>query len=258
MLGLGWFPATLGGLDRYYRSLFEQLPDACGVVVGPSGDAPNAITVAARPELALARRLLSYWVAARRAGRDAEVVDAHFALYAAAPLLVGALRRRPSVFHFQGPWAEESISAGDASDMRMRLRRALERRVLRHVDAHVVLSSAFRRLLVERYRVAPWNVHVWAPGVALDVFTPDDRTSAREHLSIDAAAFVAVCVRRLVPRMGLDVLLDAWGEIADSLPDGSLLLLAGEGPLSHELRSALPARHFRGACGCSAGSPTPS
>ena len=44
MLGLGWFPATLGGLDRYYRSLFEQLAGARGVVVGPPGDAPAAVS----------------------------------------------------------------------------------------------------------------------------------------------------------------------------------------------------------------------
>ena len=34
MLGMGWFPSTVGGLDRYYRSLFEQLPEASGVVIG--------------------------------------------------------------------------------------------------------------------------------------------------------------------------------------------------------------------------------
>jgi glycosyltransferase involved in cell wall biosynthesis len=235
MLGLGWFPATLGGLDRYYRSLFEQLPEARGVLVGPAGDAPASIELVAGPDVALPRRLLAYWLAARRAARGADVVDAHFALYAAAPLLSGALRGRPAVFHFQGPWAEENVAAGDASRVRLALRRALERRVLRHVDAHVVLSSAFRRLLVERYRVAPWNVHVWAPGVELDVFTPGDRTRARARLDVEAGAFVAVCVRRLVPRMGIDVLLDAWGGLADSLPEGSTLLLVGDGPLREEL-----------------------
>jgi glycosyltransferase involved in cell wall biosynthesis len=235
MLGIGWFPATLGGLDRYYRSLFEQLPEATGVLVGPAGDAPASIELVARPDGALALRLLAYWRAARRAARAADVVDAHFALYAAAPLLSGALRGRPSIFHFQGPWADENVAAGDASRVRLALRRTLERRVLRHVDAHVVLSSAFRRLLVERYRVAPWNVHVWAPGVALDVFTPGDRSRARERLGVKADAFLAVCVRRLVPRMGIDVLLDAWGRLADSLPEGSTLLLVGEGPLREEL-----------------------
>lgn len=241
MLGMGWFPATLGGLDRYYRSLFEQLPEAKGVVVGPAGDAPSTIAAAARHELPLARRLCAFWLAARRAAHDVDVVDAHFALYAAAPLLLGALRGRPRVFHFHGPWAEESVAAGDASRVKLGLRRTLERTVLRRADAHVVLSSAFRRALVERYRVPPWNIHVSTPGVALDVFTPGDRSRARARLGIDQSAFVVVCTRRLVPRMGIDGLLDAWSRLEHDLPANAVLLLIGDGPL----RAALAARAAR-------------
>jgi glycosyltransferase involved in cell wall biosynthesis len=230
MLGMGWFPSTVGGLDRYYRALFEQLPEASGVVIGPAEGAPAAIAAASRHDLPLARRLGSFWLAARRAAPGAEVVDAHFALYAAAPLLLGP-RRRPVVFHFHGPWADENAAAGDSSRVKRALRAALERGVLRRADAHVVLSSAFRRVLVERHRVAPWNINVWAPGVALEQFTPGDRPGARARLGIDPAAFVVVCARRMVARMGIDLLLDAWGQLEHELPEGSLLLLIGDGPL---------------------------
>ncbi len=235
MLGMGWFPATPGGLNRYYRSLLEQLPEAHGVVIGPAEDAPRSVDVVDSPKTPVARRLLDYWRLTRRAAAGAEVIDAHLALYAAAPLLLGTLRGRPVVFHFHGPWAQENLATGDNSRIRYVLRAALERGVLRRADAHVVLSSAFRRVLVERYRVRPWDVHVWPPGVALDVFTPGDRSRARERFDIDQKAFVAVCVRRLVPRMGVDGLLDAWGQIEDALPDGSMLLLVGDGPLRDAL-----------------------
>jgi glycosyltransferase involved in cell wall biosynthesis len=242
MLGMGWFPSTVGGLDRYYRALFEQLPEASGVVIGPAEGAPATIAAASRHDLPLPRRLGSFWLAARRAARGAEVVDAHFALYAAAPLLLGP-RRRPTVFHFHGPWADENAAAGDSSRMKRALRATLERGVLRRADAHVVLSSAFRRVLVERHRVAPWKINVWAPGVALERFTPGDRSAARARLGIDPAAFVVVCARRMVARMGIDLLLDAWSQIEHELPEGSLLLLIGDGPL-HETfaaRAAQPA-----------------
>jgi glycosyltransferase involved in cell wall biosynthesis len=241
MLGMGWFPTTLGGLNRYYRCLFEQLPEASGVVVGPAEDTPESVAVV-DGGIVLPHRLLEFWRLTRRAAAGADVVDAHFSLYAAMPLLLGALRNRPVVFHFHGPWAAENVAAGDSSRIRLSLRSALERRVLRRVDAHVVLSAAFRRVLVERYGVRPWNVHVWAPGVALDTFTPGDGSLARKRLDIDRGAFVAVCVRRLVARMGVDGLLDAWGEIAESLPDGSVLLLVGDGPLRESLagRAARP------------------
>ncbi|HYM54960.1 MAG TPA: glycosyltransferase, partial [Solirubrobacteraceae bacterium] len=135
-----------------------------------------------------------------------------------------------------------NVAAGDRARSRLTLRRALERLALGRADAHVVLSSAFRRVLVERYRVPPWDVHVLTPGVALDVFTPGERAAVRRRLDIEESAFVAVCARRLVPRMGIDGLLDAWGRLGDRLPRGSLLLLVGDGPLREELaeRSARP------------------
>ncbi len=249
MLGMGWFPATLGGLNRYYRSLLEQLPEARGVVIGPAEDAPGSVTVLDGPRVALVRRIWDFWLHARRAAAGAQILDAHFALYAAAPLLLaGRSRGRPVVFHFHGPWAQENVAAGDGSRARYLLRAALERRALRRADAHVVLSSAFRRVLVERYRVRPWNVHVWSPGVALDVFTPgtaNDRSRVRARLDIGTETFVAVCVRRLVPRMGLDVLLDAWERVAEELPDGSLLLLVGDGPLRGALSERVAAAGSR-------------
>jgi glycosyltransferase involved in cell wall biosynthesis len=246
MLGMGWFPTSVGGLNRYYRSLFEALGGAAGVLVGPAEDAPSAIDVVGGARTGLARRVLGFSLAAGRAAAGAEVIDAHFALYAAAPLLLGRARRLPAIFHFQGPWAQENIAAGDSSRLKYALRAALERLVLRRVDAHVVLSSAFRRVLVERYRVRPWDVHVWAPGVALDTFTPGDSALARARLGIEAGAFVAVCTRRLVARMGIDDLLDAWGELEHALPEGSVLLLVGDGALRESLAARAAAAPLAG------------
>jgi glycosyltransferase involved in cell wall biosynthesis len=247
MLGKGWFPATLGGLDRYFRALLEALPEATGVAIGPAEDAPESVTVIAREDSSLPRRVLGFWQAARRRSDGVEVVDAHFALYALAPMLCGALRSKPTVFHFHGPWAEENAAAGDSSRVRLQLRRGLERLALGRADAHVVLSGAFRRVLVERYRVSPWEVHVLSPGVALERFTPGERDAVRERMGIDAGAFVVLCARRQVPRMGIDGLLDAWGRIERSLPEGSTLLLIGDGPLKARMleRTRCPPLAFR-------------
>ena len=235
MLGKGWFPATVDGLDRYYRSLFEELPEASGVVVGPAEDAPPEVRVVAGSHVALPDRLLRLWLASQRRAHGCDVVDAHFALYAAGPLHVGRLRGRPTVFHFHGPWADENVSAGDTSRLKFALRHALERRTLRKADAIVVLSGAFRRMLVERYGIPPWDLHVIAPGVALGTFSPGDRGEARTRLGLDSTAFVVVCTRRLVPRMGIGVLLDAWAELDGLVPDGSTMLIVGEGPLRDDI-----------------------
>ena len=67
--------------------------------------------------------------------------------------------------------------------------------------------------------------------MALEQFTPGDRPGARARLGIEPAAFVVVCARRMVARMGIDLLLDAWSQLEHELPEGSLLLLIGDGPL---------------------------
>ncbi len=68
-------------------------------------------------------------------------------------------------------------------------------------------------LLVERYGVAPWRVEIVPPGVDLDRFAPGDG-SERERLGLSPGCWTAVVARRLVPRMGLEVLLRSWGELS--------------------------------------------
>ncbi len=235
MLGQGWFPDQVGGLDRYFRCLLEHQPEARGIVVGPVSGPADRVLAVSRHDAPLLRRLVAFGAAARREARDAEVLDAHFALYALLPLLSRRVRKLPAVVHFQGPWADENVAQGDPSRLRRRMRRGLERLVYRHAARIVVLSSAYRRLLVERYRVSPWCVRVEPPGVDLEHFSPGNRAIAEARLGLGASPFVAVCVRRLVPRMGLDVLIDAWARALPALPAGARLLVAGEGPLAGEL-----------------------
>jgi glycogen(starch) synthase len=229
MLGKGWFPEQLGGLDRYYRDLFEHLPEARGLVVGPAPGSPARLVATSHHDAPLPSRMLALLRAARSAGRDTRVLDAHFALYALVPMLIGRLRSVPAIVHIQGPWAAENVSAGDGSRVRRTLRHALERLVYRRAEQAIVLTSAFRRVLVEQYRVLPWRVHVVPPGVDLEHFSPGDRQHARATFDLEGATFVAVAVRRLVPRMGLDVLIEAWARVRSKLPENAHLLIAGDG-----------------------------
>jgi glycosyltransferase involved in cell wall biosynthesis len=70
-------------------------------------------------------------------------------------------------------------------------------------------------------------VHVIPPGVDRERFTPGDRDVARRQLGWPSDVPVAFTVRRLVPRMGLDVLLRAWAAVT---PAEALLVIAGDGP----------------------------
>ncbi|WP_432573420.1 glycosyltransferase, partial [Kineococcus sp. SYSU DK005] len=163
--------------------------------------------------------------AAPAPARGTDLVDAHFALFAWLPALV-LLRDRPLVVHFHGPWAGESTASG-ASAAAAALKHRLERSVYRRADRLVVLSRAFAEVLVRDYGVERDRVRVVPPGVGLDRFTPD-RAGARERLGVPDGARTVFTARRLVQRMGLDVLLDAWA--AMERRPGDRLLVAGEGP----------------------------
>ena len=230
LLGLGWFPDQSGGLNRYFRELFDRLREhgvtSRAVVIGPAADAGIDVAVACTAEDSLASRVRAFATAAGRLGKTAELVDVHFALYAFVPIVLGALRRKPLVVHFHGPWADESVSSGRCHPLTARAKQIVERAVYRRATVAVTLSGAFKRVLVESYGVEPWKVKVVSPGVDLDRFSPGDRLAARDELGLSSGSWVACSVRRLVPRMGLDVLLRAWGML-----DGErVLLIAGEGP----------------------------
>jgi glycosyltransferase involved in cell wall biosynthesis len=227
LLGGEAFPDTPGGLNRYFDDLFRLLDEAGeqprAVVVGPAAAPVPGTAVVERG--ALPSRLWRFSSQVRQMAAGAGVIDAHFALYAALPVLSNSLAGRPLVVHFHGPWAEESEAVGERSPARLLAKRRLESFVYRRARAVVVLSHAFKRLLVERYRISPWRVHVVAPAVDLERFQAGDPAAARSALGLPAAGFTALTVRRLVPRMGVDVALKAWSR----LPEG-LLVVAGEGP----------------------------
>ena len=221
-----------GGLNRYFGQLVAALGElgtqVAGLVTGEAqagcdGDFVEIVSPAAA---SLTTRLRAIASGARR-HEDSEIVDAHFAL-TALPLLFGRLRLRPLVVHFHGPWADESALAGGGS-LACAVKRRVERFVYRRADALVVLSNAFRRVLVERYDVDPWKVHVLPPGVDTESFTPGNQSEARAALGLPRDAFIALAVRRLVPRMGLDVLVGAWANLVRSVEAPVVLCIVGAG-----------------------------
>ena len=92
----------------------------------------------------------------------------------------------------------------------------------------MTLTGSFKRLLVERYGVEPWKVAVVPPGVDLGRFTPGDSGEARELLGLPVDGQVVVSVRRLVARMGLETLLEAWAGLGPT--EKRTLLVVGDGP----------------------------
>ncbi|RKT05181.1 glycosyltransferase involved in cell wall biosynthesis [Streptomyces sp. 3211.6] len=129
-----------------------------------------------------------------------------------------------------------------------------ERAGARWADRVLCVSEAERRAGESEGIDARWTVI--RNGVDLTHFRPGhpdpgrDRAEARAGLPLPAALQdgpLAVCVGRLCPQKGQDVLLRAWPEVAATVP-GARLALVGDGPDAERLRRAAPPGvHFAGA-----------
>jgi glycosyltransferase involved in cell wall biosynthesis len=232
-LGLSWAPQRAGGgLTRYLRDLVGHLPgvgvEVVTVVTGDCEDSSaKGVFVSGSEDAPLPSRLIRYWISSQR-NADVDLIDVHFAAYGFFPLAVGRLRGRPTVVHFQGPWADESATSG-AWKVDVALKRVIERYVYHRADRIVVLSEAFGRVLMDRYGVPPWKIRVIPPGVDLDRFHLGDRAAARRRLGISEQEILILTVRRLVPRVGVEVLIGAVGRLkANGLP--VRLVIVGDGP----------------------------
>ena len=250
-LGSGWFGETPGGLERVYDGLCRYLLGVgvlCkGVVVGSEAVAATTngrFVAAAAPEAPLWQR----WRGMRKAVRQLrqqtsfDLVAAHFALYA-FPVL-NLVRDLPMVVHFHGPWAWEGREEAKGG-VQVFVKSWLERAVYRQAVRCIVLSEAFGRELVQRYRVGPERVRVVPGGVEADRFAlPLSRREAREALGWPTDRPIVLSVRRLVRRMGLERLIEAMVRVRHQIPE-VLLLIAGRGPLAEALQAQIEAHQLQ-------------
>jgi glycosyltransferase involved in cell wall biosynthesis len=246
-LGMEWFGEKAGGLNRVYAQLIEELArsgvDLHGLVAGSAevACASNGLVQAFAPSSApLVTRMLALRAAATawlRAHPDAVVVS-HFALNALPAL--PQLGAHPLVVHFQGPWGEESRVEG-AGWLSVRAKEMVERSVYRRAARAIVLSTAFRDLLVVRYGVPLDRIHVIPGGVDVDHFAiAESRAHCRSALGWPSDRPIVLCVRRLVRRVGVDTLVEAAAALRTRVPE-ALVLIAGRGPLERELEARIAA-----------------
>lgn len=146
----------------------------------------------------------------------AQVTIAHGSSTGPACALAGGGRARPFVYR----QVSDSRVWAPTRARRIRVRLALTRARL-----VVALSEHHRRTLVEWIGVPQHRIRVIPNGVDPERFRPTDaqgRAAAREALGIPDRPTVAF-VGALAPEKGADLLVRA-------LPDGTQLLVAGDGP----------------------------
>ncbi|MCA8962886.1 MAG: glycosyltransferase family 4 protein, partial [Planctomycetes bacterium] len=168
------------------------------------------------------------------------------------PLTADALSASctPSVYLFHSPWPAEFVaerfgddqlpqrmSRGWITHLQTSLRARVEGRAVRRARTVVTLSEHMRQRACSMYGVDPRRVLVCPGGVDLDRFSPKgevERRSLRARRSVDAETLVFACVRRLVPRTGVDLLVDALSMADTQLPPWRAWI-AGRGPQESSL-----------------------
>lgn len=233
------FPPRTGGIQSYVIALAHRLPSDALTVLAPRF--PGDAEFDARQPFPVFRHsdpvLLPGGSVRRRA---AELIREHRvqALWfgAAAPLGLlaprlraeGVVRTVASTHGHEVGWAMLPGARG-----------AL-RRIGRGNDV-ITYVSEFARRRTSAALGPQAALEYLPPGVVTDRFQPDPAAArvVRDRYGL-ADRPVVVCVSRLVPRKGQDVLLRALPAIADLVPDVRLLVV-GDGPDADRLRRL--ARH---------------
>ncbi len=120
--------------------------------------------------------------------------------------------------------------------------RIVEGRALNRTHRIGVLSQFSKKILDDTYPKASHKVVELPGGVDLETFQP--RPSARAlrlHLGVPEDADVVLTVRRLVPRMGLSLLIDAIARAREEQPS-LICVIGGTGPEEKKLKAEVRKR----------------
>jgi phosphatidyl-myo-inositol dimannoside synthase len=253
------FPPRSGGIQSFVHALATRLAAGRVVVYAPAW--PGAADFDARQPFPVVRHPTSLMLPVPSVARRARAVltehGCDTVLFgAAAPLglLAPGLRRA-------GARRVVALTHGHESGWAaLPGARALLRRIGDQVDVLTYLGEYFRiRLAKALSPAAAARMVRLAPGVDNESFRPGAGGAAiRERLGIAAEVPVVLCVSRMVPRKGQDMLIEAWPRVlarlrtgaapADSGPAAEpVLLLVGDGPYARDLRKLVQRRRLAGS-----------
>jgi glycosyltransferase involved in cell wall biosynthesis len=248
-IATGIFPPDIGGPATYVSQLANTLVDqGVRLEVVTYGDeleasgSPFHVTRVGR-DLSLLRRYVSFFRAARRAGRGTGIFFAQDPLSSGLPALFAALSlRTPLVVKIVGDLAWEIASdLGKTSDtvdafQDRRYEATIEwaRRAERYVArsaARVIVPSKYLKRLVGGWGIAPERIDVIYNSLPEPGEPLPSRRDARRELGISEGP-VLFSAGRLVPWKGFETLVS----LMPHLPPATRLLIGGSGPHEKSLR----------------------
>lgn len=164
---------------------------------------------------------------------------------AVGPLFVGSLKNGPIFYFFHSPWNEEYLIKKLKGTHKRNLPPEFVAFLMKKIEEHMiskaskvlVLSGYMRNRLTNLHKCPSDKIVQISGGVDIDRFhLPDGgRSSAKIHLDLPKDKTIFLTVRNLVPRMGLESLIEAFNG-SDSLREKGLLIMGGKGFLESRLK----------------------
>lgn len=220
------FPPRPGGIQSFVHNLATRQP--AGSVVVYASTSPGSAKFDAEQPFEVVREetgmLLPTPAVARRAARLARRYECDTVWFgAAAPLglLADGLRRRAGIRR-----AVALTHGHEVGWAALPGARAALRRIGRGADV-VTYLGGYTRARLDRVLRGLTTLRRLAPGVDIEVYHPDvDGTPVRRRNGLVGRP-VVVCVSRLVPRKGQDMLIRALPAVQARVPGAALLLVGG-------------------------------
>ncbi|WP_431963446.1 glycosyltransferase family 4 protein [Nocardia sp. bgisy134] len=230
------FPPRPGGIQSYLQALAGQLPPDDLVVYAPRWRGDSHLKFDAKQKFQVVRHpttlMLPTPLVLRRAARllrDEKCDTVWFGAAAPLALLSPRLRRAGA-----GRILASTHGHEVGWSMLPGARQALSA-IGTHTDVVTYVSKYTRGRFASAFG-ADAALEYLPPGVDTDMFRPDPeaRAELRRRYELGDRPTI-LCLSRLVPRKGQDVLIAAMREIRDRV-DGAVLVIAGGGPYEDKLR----------------------
>lgn len=267
-----FFPDTIGGAGRAARELSRALAArghrVCVFSRNPDGRFNDEEKIGERLVVkrfkigrrggigALVDELKNSTAAIRRSQKYSapDVFCIHQSLASLGPMAAGLLKGKTVFYFFHSPWHEEYLIKNRGKKGSQAIRglvaaamRKIEQRVTDRADRILTISHYMAGRAADIHGHSMDKLAVVPAGVDTTVFRlPEDgKPAVRKRLGLPGNRMLFLTVRNLVPRMGLETLIEAFGK-AKRLSEEATLLIAGTGPIGERLDRLIRAYRLEG------------
>ena len=187
---------------------------------------------------------------------DFDLLCTHQSLVAMGPLLSRQFRQIPLIHYFHSPWYEEFLVKKQVDRAKTGIRnktiaflmRRIEKLILFKATRVIALSEYMRERVLEIHNYPEDRVLKIPGGVDLDYYRvpSEGKKAAKDAAKVPLNKTVFLTVRNLVPRMGLETLIESFSQ-SSVLREKGLLLIGGRGFLEETLKAQVESANLQDA-----------